>query len=81
MFCEVDRSYIEDGFNLYGLRHWVPNINESLDVILDRVGLYPKSYRLLSGLCIAFIYTSVHIRVFFVGVVGVGNVWKTVKAA
>lgn len=37
MFCEVDRSYIEDGFNLYGLRHWVPSINDSLDVILDRV--------------------------------------------
>ena len=36
-FCEVDRSYIEDGFNLYGLRHWVPSINDSLDVILDRV--------------------------------------------
>lgn len=36
-FCEVDRSYIEDGFNLYGLRHWVPSMNDSLDVILDRV--------------------------------------------
>lgn len=38
MFCEVERGYIEDGFNLYGLRHWVPSINDSLDVILDRVG-------------------------------------------
>ncbi len=37
MFCEVDRSYVEDGFNLFGLRHWVPNINDCLDVILDRV--------------------------------------------
>lgn len=37
VFCEVDRSYIEDGFNLFGLRHWVPNINDCLDVILDRV--------------------------------------------
>lgn len=36
MFCEVERSYIEDGFNLYGLRHWVPSINDSLDIILDR---------------------------------------------
>ena len=37
VFCEVDRSYIENGFNLFGLRHWVPNINDCLDVILDRV--------------------------------------------
>lgn len=40
MFCEVERGYIEDGFNLYGLRHWVPSINDSLDVILDRVCEY-----------------------------------------
>lgn len=38
MFCEVERSYIEDSFNLYGLRSYVPLINECLDVILDRVG-------------------------------------------
>jgi Casein kinase II regulatory subunit len=38
MFCEVDRSYVEDGFNLYGLRQHIPNITECLDVILDRVG-------------------------------------------
>ncbi|CAM9688963.1 unnamed protein product [Choristocarpus tenellus] len=38
MFCEVERGYIEDGFNLYGLRHFVPGINQCLDVILDRIG-------------------------------------------
>lgn len=40
MFCEVQRGYIEDGFNLYGLRHLVPRINDCLDVILDRVCEY-----------------------------------------
>lgn len=38
MFCEVERSYIEDGFNLYGLRSVVPNFSDCLDLILDRIG-------------------------------------------
>lgn len=38
MFCEVERSYIEDGFNLYGLRSYVSNFSDCLDLILDRIG-------------------------------------------
>jgi len=38
MFCEVERAYIEDGFNLYGLRACVPNFSECLDLMLDRIG-------------------------------------------
>jgi len=38
MFCEVERSYIEDGFNLYGLRSFVSNFSDCLDLILDRIG-------------------------------------------
>lgn len=38
MFCEVERSYIEDGFNLYGLRACVQNFSDCLDLILDRIG-------------------------------------------
>jgi casein kinase II subunit beta len=38
MFCEVERSYIEDGFNLYGLRVCVSNFSDCLDLILDRIG-------------------------------------------
>ena len=38
MFCEVERSYIEDGFNLYGLRAFVTNFSDCLDLILDRIG-------------------------------------------
>lgn len=37
-FCEVEKSYIEDGFNLYGLRACVSNFSDSLDLILDLVG-------------------------------------------
>lgn len=38
MFCEVERAYIEDGFNLYGLRACVTNFLDYLDLILDRIG-------------------------------------------
>jgi len=38
MFCEVERSYIEDGFNLYGRGSVVPNFSDCLDLILDRIG-------------------------------------------
>lgn len=38
MFCQVERSYIEDGFNLYGLRGCVSNFSDCLDLILDRIG-------------------------------------------
>ncbi|CAN0171896.1 unnamed protein product, partial [Discosporangium mesarthrocarpum] len=38
MLCEVDRSYIEDGFNLYGLRHHFPNFQGCIDIILDPTG-------------------------------------------
>lgn len=38
MFCEVEQAYIEDGFNLYGLRACVPNFSDCLDLMLDRIG-------------------------------------------
>ena len=34
-FCEVDRSYIEDNFNLYGLRAVIPHFRTCLNIILD----------------------------------------------
>lgn len=44
MLCEVDRSYIEDGFNLYGLRHHFSNFQGCLDIILDRTGERPVNW-------------------------------------
>lgn len=32
---QVDREFVEDNFNLYGLRALVPHYNEALDMILD----------------------------------------------
>jgi hypothetical protein len=37
-FCEVAQSYIEDSFNLYGLRAMVPNFQDALNIILDLTG-------------------------------------------
>ncbi|KAJ8598986.1 hypothetical protein CTAYLR_009462 [Chrysophaeum taylorii] len=42
-FCQVDRNYIEDGFNLYGLKGVVENFGECLDVILDRAEVAEES--------------------------------------
>jgi hypothetical protein len=35
---QVDKAYIEDGFNLYGLRQAVSNFQDSMDIILDHNG-------------------------------------------
>jgi casein kinase II subunit beta len=47
---QVDREFIEDNFNLYGLRALVPHYNEALDVILDieRMGDAPNEEKKVS---------------------------------
>ena len=42
---QVERSYIQDGFNLYGLRTYVSSFQFCLDMILDRVGACPDFRR------------------------------------
>lgn len=38
-FCRIDKAYIEDSFNLYGLRQYCnDDFNDALDIILDRAG-------------------------------------------
>ena len=46
-FCEVERSFIEDSFNLFGLRQFAPReYAKALDTILDRIGqLYLHTVR------------------------------------
>ena len=38
--CAIDRPFIEDNFNLFGLRCSVEDYNECLDIILDRHKVY-----------------------------------------
>ena len=35
MFCQIDRSYLEDQFNFVGLEEQVPYFPEAMDIILD----------------------------------------------
>lgn len=35
-YCQVDRDYIQDQFNLYGLSKLFDNYNEALEMILDQ---------------------------------------------
>jgi Casein kinase II regulatory subunit len=38
-FCEIDKAYMEDSFNLFGLKqHVLKDYSKALDTILDRLG-------------------------------------------
>ena len=40
VFCEADKAFIEDSFNLFGLKQFVPKeFNRALSNILDRQGM------------------------------------------
>ena len=39
LFCEVDKTYIEDSFNLFGLKQYFSKeFNKVLETILDKIG-------------------------------------------
>lgn len=69
-FCEVERAFIEDGFNLYGLRPYVKHFKESLDIILDKKshseddgedqGEYQENAELLYGMIHARYIITMH---------------------
>lgn len=52
--CHIDKSFVEDAFNLYGLKALVPRYKEALDVILGKSFSQSESIdsstRLLYGL-------------------------------
>lgn len=41
ILAEVDKAFIEDAFNLYGLKLYFPVLyNKAINVLLDRYGTY-----------------------------------------
>jgi len=37
-FCEIDKSYVADSFNLFGLKQYIgKDYNKALDTILDKI--------------------------------------------
>ncbi|TMW55838.1 hypothetical protein Poli38472_008486 [Pythium oligandrum] len=58
-FCEVPTSYIEDSFNLYGLRALIPNFQEAMNIILDMTDI---PYDDDVPACAAELYGMIHAR-------------------
>jgi hypothetical protein len=54
-FCEVDKAYIEDSFNLFGLKqHLNKDYSKALDAILDRLGRIIRCYKV----CLPITFTN-----------------------
>ena len=61
-FCEVERDFIEDKFNLVGLEEQVLHYRPALNIILDRrVGLARQQLRAAEGAA-CLLYGLVHAR-------------------
>ena len=61
-FCDVERSYIEDNFNLFGLKQYVPkHYAKALDMILDKLGPSEPETEDLSKSA-ALLYGLIHAR-------------------
>ncbi|KAK8810717.1 hypothetical protein WA158_007292 [Blastocystis sp. Blastoise] len=42
VLCNVDKAYIEDSFNLYGIKPYIQNFNECYELMMDLVHLTPE---------------------------------------
>jgi casein kinase II subunit beta len=61
-FSEIEKSYIEDSFNLYGLKQYLPkDYSKALDVILDRLAPNEAESEELSRSA-ALLYGLIHAR-------------------
>ena len=61
-FCEIEKSYIEDTFNLFGLKQFLSkDYSKALDTILDRLTpMEPESEELSRSA--AILYGLIHAR-------------------
>lgn len=61
-FCAIDKGYIDDTFNLFGLKQHLPkDYNKALDTILDRLGPAEAENEELSRSA-ALLYGLIHAR-------------------
>ena len=62
LFCEVEKSFIEDSFNLFDLKKYVPKeYTKALDIILDRVASYDVDNEELER-AVTLLYGLIHAR-------------------
>jgi casein kinase II subunit beta len=60
-FCEVERGFIEDSFNLFGLKQFVNDYSKALDIILDRLRTHEIESEELSRSA-SVLYGLIHAR-------------------
>lgn len=61
-FCEVDRGFIEDSFNLFGLKQYLPkDYSKAIDMILDRLRTHEMENDNVSRTA-ATLYGLIHAR-------------------
>jgi casein kinase II subunit beta len=65
-FCSIEKAYIEDSFNLYGIKHYCNDeFAEALDIILDRTESEDASNHLLK--VAELLYGLIHARYIISG--------------
>ncbi|KAH9252986.1 hypothetical protein BASA81_009142 [Batrachochytrium salamandrivorans] len=60
--CEVDRRFIDDNFNLYGLRETVAHFKTCLDIIMDRADIEDFNPNLNLRKAVSDLYGLIHSR-------------------
>ncbi|EMH73557.1 casein kinase II regulatory subunit family protein [Entamoeba histolytica HM-1:IMSS-B] len=75
--CEVDQSFIEDEFNLYGLRAFIEHYEEALDIISSKTTIqsYDKNLRRQLSIETKLLYGLIHQR-FIVTVPGLKKMYE-----
>jgi casein kinase II subunit beta len=79
MLCEVERSFIEDSFNLFGLKPYIKDYSKALDIILDRCASQEVESEDLSRTA-TVLYGLIHAR-YIITAHGLDNMVKiTIKS-
>ena len=61
-FCEVDEEFIDDEFNLYGLKKLVPHYNDALNTLFSVVESQQEAEEMTNGSTCKLLYGLIHAR-------------------